>query len=103
MDIHPEDVRSSKFAVDVQIEPLDAGRLAEDLLPLMAAAGDSRVAAVDIEEVDYLLRLTDLPTRIGWTASLSKRTVGFVLIQDDHAAALYSTRGGKAPWRGLYS
>jgi GNAT superfamily N-acetyltransferase len=97
LDIRLEDVSGTKFAGDVQIEPLDAGRLAGDLLPLMAAAGDPRVPPVDMEEAEFLLRWTDLPTRTGWTASLSKRAAGFVLVQDDHAPALNSTKGGKSP------
>lgn len=96
LDIGTEDASRTKPSGDIQIEPLDINRLAKDLLPLMAAAGDPRFPSADMEEAEFLLRWTYLPTRVGWTVSLSRRMVGFVLVQDDRAPELASTRGGKS-------
>ena len=90
-----------------QLRPLEPARLANDLLPLLAAASQHPAfAPPDADEAAFLLRWLGLGPLAGWLAQVQEQPVGFVLLQADLASPLRAVHGGQNPlwqlwWRGL--
>jgi GNAT superfamily N-acetyltransferase len=83
----------------VAIRAFDVGRLAGELLPLLAAATDdgSGFAPPDAAEAAYLLRAIG-PGAVGGQAEVDGAPVGFVLLAPDEAGRLRAARGGRPLW-----
>lgn len=84
--------------------PLKPTRLADDLLPLLAAACSPwpDFPPPDAAEARFLLRwFAPWPLR-GWLAVVDDEPAGFVLLQADRAATLQRAGGGKMLWWRLW-
>jgi GNAT superfamily N-acetyltransferase len=80
------------------IQPFDVGRLAGDLLPLLAVAtDDGGFPPPDAAEAAYLLRLIGAGA-VGGLAQVDGAPAGFVLLAPDQAGRLRAARGGRAWW-----
>jgi GNAT superfamily N-acetyltransferase len=85
-----------------QLIPLDATRLAGDLLPLFAAACSplDDLPPPDAEDVTFLLHWLRVWPLYGWLAQVEEQPVGFILMQPDLARALRRANGGRnLAWR----
>lgn len=84
--------------------PLEPGRLAGDLLPLLQAATESwrGVPPVDEAEASFLLDGLGPWPVVGWLALVEEEPVGFVLAQADLAPLLHSHGGGRGLWPRLW-
>lgn len=83
--------------------PLEPGRLAGDLLPLLQAACEpmEEFPPPDAAEAAFMLEWLGIFPLSGWVAYAGDEPVGFVLMQADLGAALRLARGGRNPlWRG---
>lgn len=86
------------------LTPLEPGRLAGDLLPLLAAATENPSAGFpppDADEAAFLLRWLRPETLIGWVAESSGRPAGFVLLQADAADQARRAGGGRRLWQRI--
>jgi GNAT superfamily N-acetyltransferase len=86
-----------------KLEALESGRLAGDLLALLAAAcqdsGD--FPSPDALEAGFLLNwIGDWP-HWGWLAKVDGQPAGFVLLQPDLSTLLQRTHGGRNAWQRL--
>lgn len=89
----------------LEIAPIDAMRLAGDLLPLLQTAvqGDDATASpaaapLSAAEAEFALRMASDAPLLGRLALLDGVPVGFVLAQADVGAALRRLRGGRPLW-----
>jgi GNAT superfamily N-acetyltransferase len=80
-----------------QLYPLEPARLAQDLLPVLAAACSAWLdfPSPDAEEAAFLLRWLGRWPLYGWLAQLDERPVGFVLLQPDAAPLLRRAHGAR--------
>lgn len=85
-----------------RIQPFAPGRLAGDLLPLLAAAVENPTGGFpppDVVEAAFLLRVLGAGKLTGCLAETDGTPVGFVLMGDDSGDWLRATRGGRSWWR----
>ena len=85
-----------------QIVPLDPARLADDLLPLLAAAVENPIAGFpppDAAEAAFLLRTLAAKGLTGFLAEMDGQPAGFALVAPDEGGRLRATHGGRSWWR----
>ena len=91
-----------------RLVPLEPGRLARDLLPLLAesVAGNGDFPAPTAAEAELLLLWLGAYPLAGWVAEVQELPVGFVLVQPDLAPLMRRVDGGRywparayAAWR----
>jgi GNAT superfamily N-acetyltransferase len=86
----------------LQLVPLDAGRLSDDLLELFIKASGWRkeFPPPDAEEAAFLVSWVGLWPSAGWLAQVDGRPVGYILLQPDLGPLLTRARGGRSLlWR----
>ncbi len=94
----PVPAELSPVSQPATLRPLDANRLAQDLLPLLeTAVSTPHFPPPDQAEAAFLLRWLDPRTLRGWLAEIQGRPVGFLLLQPDLGPRLRQTRG-KPKW-----
>jgi ribosomal protein S18 acetylase RimI-like enzyme len=81
------------------ISPFAPGRLAEDLLPLLAAALPAEAPPPSAEEVRFALDWLGIAPLYGWLARVDGEPVGFLLLQPDMGRAVRQASGGRN-WAG---
>ncbi|MCI0398281.1 MAG: GNAT family N-acetyltransferase [Chloroflexi bacterium] len=87
-----------------EIVPLEPGRLATGLLPLLAEASPTGndFPSPDEAEAAFLLRWLGPQTLSGWLALVDGQPAGFALLQPDLASRLRLARGGRNLLRRLW-
>lgn len=93
---HAEATAPTAVAGPATLLPLAPGRLADDLLPLLAAASENRTgfAPPDAAEAAFLLRWWGVGL-FGWLAAVDDEPVGFLLLQPDWGPQLRRAGGGR--------
>lgn len=87
-----------------RIVSINPARLAQDLLPLFAAAGTAwqSFPPPDPAEAEFILRWLSRWPLYAWLAELDGQPAGFMLLQPDLAAQLRRAGGGRAWWQRLW-